>query len=72
MLFGGGAINDFAVTLLIGVIVGTYSSIFIATPIVLFWHRQNPVSDDDDEQVVGSIDNEQIEAALFEESPKQA
>ena len=40
---GGGAINDFAVALLIGVIVGTYSSIFIATPVVLLWHKEKKV-----------------------------
>ncbi|NCC50124.1 MAG: protein translocase subunit SecD [Spartobacteria bacterium] len=40
LLFGGGAINDFALTLFIGVIVGTYSSIFVATPVTLLWHRE--------------------------------
>lgn len=40
---GGGAINDFAVALLIGVLVGTYSSIFIATPVVLLWHKEKKV-----------------------------
>jgi SecD/SecF fusion protein len=35
-IFGGGAINDFAFTFLIGIIVGTYSSIFVATAIVLW------------------------------------
>lgn len=39
LLFGGGAINDFALTLFIGVIVGTYSSVFVATPVVLLWYR---------------------------------
>ena len=34
-LFGGRVINDFALILLIGIIVGTYSSIFIASPIAL-------------------------------------
>ncbi|MCL4117532.1 UNVERIFIED_CONTAM: hypothetical protein GTU68_008007 [Idotea baltica] len=34
LLFGGGAIKGFAFAMLIGVIVGTYSSIFVATPIV--------------------------------------
>lgn len=38
-LFGGGAINDFALLLLIGLVIGTYSSIFIATPVMLLWHR---------------------------------
>jgi SecD/SecF fusion protein len=35
MVFGGGAIFDFALALLIGIIVGTYASIFIATPVML-------------------------------------
>jgi SecD/SecF fusion protein len=39
MVFGGGAIFDFALALCIGVLVGTYSSIFIATPVVLLWYR---------------------------------
>ena len=34
-LFGGRVINDFALILLIGIAVGTYSSIFIASPIAL-------------------------------------
>ncbi|OQW96286.1 MAG: hypothetical protein BWK77_05490 [Verrucomicrobia bacterium A1] len=39
LLFGGGAINDFALLLLIGLIAGTYSTIFIATPVMLLWHK---------------------------------
>jgi len=39
-LFGGEVINDFAFALMIGVVVGTYSSIFIASPVLLFWHRR--------------------------------
>ena len=39
LIVGGGAINDFALALCIGVLVGTYSSIFVATPVVLLWHR---------------------------------
>jgi SecD/SecF fusion protein len=34
LIFGGGSIKGFAFALLIGVLVGTYSSIFVATPIV--------------------------------------
>ncbi len=33
-LFGGQIIHDFSLTLLIGIIIGTYSSIFIASPLV--------------------------------------
>jgi len=38
-LFGGGVINDFAFTFLVGIVVGTYSSIYIASVIVLHWHK---------------------------------
>ena len=34
-----GAIKDFAFTLAIGVVVGTYSSIYVATPLLLFMNR---------------------------------
>ena len=36
-IFGGGVIHDFAKTLLIGILVGTYSSIFIASPVLILW-----------------------------------
>lgn len=39
LIFGGGAIADFALALFIGVLVGTYSSIFVATPVMLLWHK---------------------------------
>jgi preprotein translocase subunit SecF len=35
--FGGGIIHDFAFALLIGIIIGTYSSIYVASPILLAW-----------------------------------
>ena len=38
--FGGPVLHDFAFSILIGVVVGTYSSIFIASPIVLWWSGQ--------------------------------
>ena len=38
-IFGGSAINDFAFALIAGIIVGTYSSIFVATPVVYAWQQ---------------------------------
>ncbi len=38
-VFGGGAINDFAFTFLIGILTGTYSSIYIASALVLWLHK---------------------------------
>jgi len=39
-IFGGPVINDFAFALLIGVLVGTYSSLFVASPIVYVWQQR--------------------------------
>lgn len=36
-LFGGEVLHGFALALVIGIIIGTYSSIFIASPILVFW-----------------------------------
>jgi SecD/SecF fusion protein len=38
-LFGGGVVNDFAFTFLVGILTGTYSSIYIASALVLWWHK---------------------------------
>jgi preprotein translocase subunit SecF len=52
-LFGGQVLNGFAFALVCGIIVGTYSSVFIASPILIFWNNflegrkrgpRNPVS----------------------------
>jgi len=40
-VLGGGIIHDFAFALLVGVCVGTYSSIFVASPILLAWQKRN-------------------------------
>ncbi|MBN1663537.1 MAG: protein translocase subunit SecF [Deltaproteobacteria bacterium] len=40
--FGGAVIHDFAFTLLVGVLVGTYSTVFIASPIVLLFEKIKP------------------------------
>lgn len=38
-IFGGGVINDFAFTIIVGVLTGTYSTIYIATSVVLYWNK---------------------------------
>jgi preprotein translocase SecF subunit len=43
-VFGGAVINDFAFALLVGVVVGTYSSIFIASPILVLWPGRRSAS----------------------------
>ncbi|MBR57835.1 MAG: protein translocase subunit SecF [Myxococcales bacterium] len=39
LFFGGGLISDFALALAIGVIIGTYSSVYVASPVVLLLDR---------------------------------
>lgn len=36
-VLGGGIIHDFAFALLVGIVVGTYSSIYVASPVLLLW-----------------------------------
>ena len=38
-IFGGPVLHGFSFALVCGIIVGTYSSVFVASPIVLFWHN---------------------------------
>jgi len=38
VLFGGDVLHDFSIALLMGVIVGTYSSVFVASPVLVVWH----------------------------------
>jgi preprotein translocase subunit SecF len=39
-IFGGDVIHDFALALLVGIIVGVYSSVFVASPIVSLWEER--------------------------------
>lgn len=39
-VLGGGVIHNFAFAMLIGVVIGTYSSIFVASPLLLLWHQK--------------------------------
>jgi len=38
VLFGGEVLHDFSLALLMGVIIGTYSSVFVASPLLVVWH----------------------------------
>src|SRR5207244_1741720 len=42
LLFGGETLKDFAFALLVGVISGAYSSIFIASPVLTHWKEREP------------------------------
>jgi len=38
-LFGGPVLHGFSFALVVGILIGTYSSVFVASPIVLYWHN---------------------------------
>jgi SecD/SecF fusion protein len=38
-VFGAGVINDFSFVFIIGILTGTFSSIFIASPVFYWWHK---------------------------------
>jgi preprotein translocase SecF subunit len=42
LIFGGPTLKDFALALTIGVITGTYSSFFVATPLAVLWKEREP------------------------------
>ena len=41
VIFGGEVLHDFSLALLMGVIVGTYSSVFVASPVLVVWHTKS-------------------------------
>jgi SecD/SecF fusion protein len=44
VLLGGDSLQDFAIALLVGLIVGTASSVFVATPLLTYFHEKWPMS----------------------------
>jgi SecD/SecF fusion protein len=42
LVFGGATLQDFAFAMMIGIISGTYSSIFIASPVLTAWKEREP------------------------------
>jgi len=43
-VLGGGIIHDFAFALIVGIVVGTYSSVYVASPVLLVWQQTVKVS----------------------------
>jgi SecD/SecF fusion protein len=43
LIFGGATLKDFAMALTIGVVAGTYSSFFVAAPLVTLWKEREPM-----------------------------
>jgi SecD/SecF fusion protein len=45
-ILGGSSLTDFALALLVGIVVGTYSSVFTATPLAIELDRRYPATPD--------------------------
>jgi preprotein translocase subunit SecF len=41
--FGGNVIHGFAFAMLVGILAGTYSTVFVASALILFWEKRRPV-----------------------------
>ena len=48
--FGGIVLKPFAITLIIGILIGTYSSIFIASPVMLYFEEKYPIPEFKEEE----------------------
>jgi preprotein translocase SecF subunit len=42
LIFGGEVLRDFSLALFFGILVGTYSSVFVASPVIVEWEKRNP------------------------------
>ena len=49
-VYGGAVLQSFAVTLIIGVLIGTYSSIYVASPIMFYFEEKYPIPEFIDEE----------------------
>lgn len=66
LLFGGATLQDFAFALLIGTISGTYSSIFIASPVLTHWKEREPIFQQRRERI--AEDNNGVVPAYYVET----
>ncbi|HEX5622538.1 MAG TPA: protein translocase subunit SecF, partial [Solirubrobacteraceae bacterium] len=58
MLFGGPTLQDFAFALLVGTLSGTYSSVFIAGPVLTHWKEREPVYKARERRIRSQFDGE--------------
>ncbi len=73
-LFGTGPIKDFSLNLIVGIVAGTYSSIFIASPILLGWTnvvKKKNVLKSGDADKIKAFEEQQKLGSSVEKSSKQ-
>jgi Protein export membrane protein len=70
-LFGGKSMSDFSFTMLVGMLSGVYSTIFIASPVVLWWASKRKT---DLRQVILDADAAKLEAlsGIEREAPEKS
>jgi len=66
LIFGGATLRDFSLTLLIGITAGTYSSIFIAAPLLVVWNRLSK-HELEEEKVPTQVSKPQLEKVVTQE-----
>ena len=76
-IFGGKPMADFSFAMLIGMVVGTYSTIFVASPVVLWWATKRKLNlrkqiMDDDAQRLEALSSIEREAPAKPEKPAKA
>ena len=74
-IFARGAVQDFALALMVGVIIGTYSSIFVASPTLLLWQRkakERSKKKDMEKYGGGVVSSEAKEPVAGEKAPAEA
>jgi SecD/SecF fusion protein len=59
LVFGGDALRGFSFALFVGIIVGTYSSIFIATPVVLDTSKKKIIEEGEKAQAKKEVKEEE-------------
>ena len=57
-IFGGDSLRDFAIALLVGLVVGTYSSVFAATPLLTYLQEKWPMSRVKREKVARDVESD--------------
>ncbi|MDD5429031.1 MAG: protein translocase subunit SecF, partial [Candidatus Omnitrophica bacterium] len=44
LIFGGEVLNNFSFCIFVGFLVGVYSTIYIASPMIISWHRKRVIA----------------------------
>ncbi len=71
LVFGGVVIQDFALAMLLGILVGTYSSVFVASPIIFLWRKDTKKVAVKKEKVIELASRQQKRGQKKEVTPRK-